>query len=749
MTKKEYSIEVGGKTMTAEFNDLADQANGAVMLRYGNTVVLATAVMGGMREGGDFFPLTVDYEERFYATGKILGSRFVRREGRPSTEAILSGRIVDRTIRPLFNQKIRNEVQVVITTISIDQDDPDVVAVIAASLALGTSDIPWNGPVSAVRMCRDGKWLVNPDFKAREEAGVSMEMVACGKDGMINMIEVGSKEISEDVANEGLKLASEEIEKVQKWQEKIIKEIGKKKTEVRLPEATPGTKELFDAEIRPKLAKYVFSGEPGKAKMGEINEKWTSLFAEKFPEGHAGMAQEVFEDAVNDLIHDGAIDEDKRADGRGMDEIRPLFVKAGGVSPILHGSGIFYRGGTHILSTLTLGSPGDAQVIEGVVADENKRFMHHYNFPPFSTGETGKIGGTNRRMIGHGALAEKALLPVVPDKDKFPYTIRLVSEAMASNGSTSMGSVCGSTLALMDGGVPIKAPVAGIASGLMMRAKAKGKAQNAKPEDGFDYKVLTDIQGPEDHHGDMDFKVAGTREGITAIQMDVKVGGIPLKILAEAFEKAKAARYTILDLIEKEIAKPRASISPNAPEIISMKIKPDQIGLVIGTGGKTINEIRDVTHVEDITIEDDGSVFITGKNGTAEKAREIIFNMTREYMPGERYDGEVTRLMDFGFFVKIGPNAEGLVHVSEMAPFRVERVETYVKEGDKVPVVVKEIDEKGRINLSIKQANPDFFTKKEETPRPARPTGGPSHSHGGLGGRGGHRMGGGPSRGFN
>jgi len=706
MHKKEYSIEVGGKTLTAEFNDLADQANGAVMLRYGNTVVLATAVMGKLRDG-DFFPLTVDYEERFYATGRILGSRFMRREGRPSTEAILSGRVVDRTIRPLFDQHMRNEVQVVLTTLSIDQDDPDMVAVIAASLALGTSDIPWGGPVSAVRICRNAEWLVNPDFKVKEQAGITLDLVACGKDGMINMIEVGSKEVSEESVNEGLALASAEIEKIQKWQEKVIKDIGKNKATVELPEPTPGTRELFAKEIAPKLAKYVFSGTPGHDKMGEINKVWTELFAEKFPEGDALMSQEVFEEAVNDLIHEGAIDNDKRADSRKMDEIRPLFVQAGGVSPILHGTGIFYRGGTHVMSTLTLGSPGDALIVEGLSVEENKRFMHHYNFPPFSTGETGKIGGTNRRMIGHGALAEKALLPVIPDKDKFPYTVRLVSEAFASNGSTSMGSVCGSTLALMDGGVPIKAPVAGIASGLMMR--------NPK-----EYKVLTDIQGPEDHHGDMDFKVAGTRAGITAVQMDVKVGGIPLPILAEAFVKAKTARFTILDLIEKEIAAPRPKISPNAPEIISMKIKPEQIGLVIGTGGKTINEIRDVTHVEDITIEDDGSVFITGKGGTAEKAREIIFNMTREYMPGERFEGEVTRLMDFGFFVKIGPNAEGMVHVSEMAPFRVERVETYVKEGDKVPVVVKEIDEKGRINLSIKQAKQDFFTKKEETPRPPR-----------------------------
>ena len=706
MNKKEYSIEIGGKTLTAEFNDLADQANGSVILRYGKTTVLGTAVMSKELKEGDFFPLTVDYEERFYATGKILGSRFMRREGRPSTEAILSGRIVDRTIRPLFNQKIRNEVQVVLTTLSIDQDDPDVVSVIAASLALGVSDIPWNGPVSAVRIGKDGTWLVNPDFKAREEAGVVLDMVACGKDGMINMIEVASKEVGEDIVNEALAKASENIEKIQEWQKKIFAEIGKKKTELFIATPTPGTKELFDKEIAPKMKSYVFSG-PGKKKLSEINDIWINTFKERMPEGDILQAQEIFEEAVNNLLHDEAIDNEARPDGRTLDEIRPLFAQAGGVSSILHGSGIFFRGGTHILSTLTLGSPGDALIIDGLTVQENKRFMHHYNFPPFSTGETGRMGGTNRRMIGHGALAEKALLPIIPAKEVFPYTIRMVSEALASNGSTSMGSVCGSTLALMDGGVPIKAPVAGIASGLMMRSPKE-------------YKVLTDIQGPEDHHGDMDFKVAGSREGITAVQMDVKVGGIPLKILSEAFEKAKSARFRILDVIEKEIAKPREKISPNAPEIIVMKIKPDQIGLVIGSGGKTINEIRDITHVEDITIEDDGSIFITGKNETAAKAKEIIFNMTREYVPGEKFTGEVVRLMDFGAFVKIGPNAEGLVHVSEMAPFRIERVETYVKEGDKVPVVVKEIDEKGRINLSIKQAQPDFFKKKEESPRPPR-----------------------------
>ncbi len=707
MTKKEYSIEIGGKTLTAEFNDLADQSHGSVSLKYGNTVILATSVMGKNPKDGDFFPLTVDYEERFYATGKILGSRFMRREGRPSTEAILSGRIVDRTIRPLFDQKIRNEVQVVVTTISIGEEDPDPISVIAASLALGTSDIPWNGPASAVRIAKKEALIVNPLTKDREAVDSSLDLIACGKDGMINMIEVGSKEVKEDLINEALALASSEIEKIQVWQKNIIKEIGKTKRQVQLPEETPGTRELFDKEIKNDLPDYVFSG-PGKKKLEEITDKWEKVFIQNFPEGNLGMAMMIFDEAVNDLLHEQAINNNRRPDGRTMDEIRPLFAKAGGISPIIHGAGTFYRGGTHVLSILTLGSPGDALLIDGLTVQENKRFMHHYNFPPFSTGEVGRMGGTNRRMIGHGALAEKALQAVIPDKEVFPYTIRLVSEALASNGSTSMGSVCGSTLALMDGGVPIKAPVAGIASGLMMK--------NDK-----EYKVLTDIQGPEDHHGDMDFKVAGTRDGVTAVQMDVKVGGIPLKILSEAFEKAKSARLRILDVIEKEISKPREKISPNAPEIIVMKIKVDQIGLVIGTGGKTINEIREVTQVEDITIEDDGTVFITGKNETAQKAKDIIYGMTREYLPGERFEGEVVKMMDFGAFVKIGPNAEGLVHVSEIAPFRVERVETYLKEGDKVPVVVKEKDEKGRLNLSIKSADSNFFTKKEETPKPRAP----------------------------
>ncbi len=701
MQKKQYSLEVNGKTLIAEFNDLTDQANGSVMLKYGNTVVLATAVMSKKaKEGAGWFPLTVDYEERFYAAGKILGGQYTRREGRPSDEAVLSGRIVDRTIRPLFDQYIRNEIQVVLTILSIDQDDPDVLGVIAASLAIGTSDIPWNGPVSAVRIAKIKgvkDFLINPTYISREDVNVELEMIACGKDKSINMIEVGSKELKNEVVAEALQFASDEIEKIQEFQKKIIAEIGKPKTIISKPEIAPEVTALFKDKIESKLETAVFSG-PGKKNIYAVEEEWISIFTEAFPEGNKSDAMEICENAINDILHKEAIEKNRRADSRTIDEVRPLFAEAGGISPILHGSGIFYRGGTHVLSALTLGGPQDSQTIEGMEVQMQKRFMHHYNFPPFSGGEVGRVGSTNRRMIGHGNLAEKALLAVIPSKETFPYTIRIVSESMASNGSTSMGSVCASTLALMDAGVPIKAPVAGIASGVMLSPNFD--------KDGK-YTLLTDIQGPEDSHGDMDFKVAGTREGITAIQMDVKVGGIPVKILAEALGKAEKARLQILDVIEKAIAKPREDISPNAPKILTIKIKQDQIGLVIGSGGKTIKDIKEKTGAE-IDIEDDGTVFVTGKNGSAEKALEMIESMTHEYKKGERFEGVVVKILDFGAFVRIGHNAEGLVHVSEIAPFRVDQVSKYLKEGQTVPVVVKETDEKGRINLSIKQADPNF-----------------------------------------
>jgi polyribonucleotide nucleotidyltransferase len=703
MHKQLFETKIAGKDFVVEFNDLAEQASGSAMVRYGESVILVTAVMSKKaKEGTDFLPLSVEFEEKFYASGKILGSRYVRREGKPSEAAILAGRIVDRTIRPLFDQHVRNDIQVIVTALSVGEEDTDIMSVIGASLALGTSSIPWNGPASAVRISRNKttkELVVNPTIADRAAQTFDFELTACGKDGKINMIELGGHEIQESEVNEALAKASQEIEALQVFQKSIISKIGKEKVVITKEPIPSELVSLFDSSILPKFGEYVFSNTPGDGKMSELHEIWTATAAEKYPDASPEKVAELFEEKVNAAIHKAAIEEGKRADGRGVDDIRPLFAQAGGISSIVHGSGIFYRGGTHILSMLTLGGPQDAMTIEGEDSGPGKRFMHHYNFPPFSTGETGRVGGLNRRMIGHGALAEKALEPIIPDQAVFPYTIRIVSEALSSNGSTSMGSVCGSTLALMDAGVPIKKPVAGIASGLMM--------------DGDRYKVLTDIQGPEDHHGDMDFKVAGTKDGITAIQMDVKVSGVPLNILSEAFEKARIARLKILDVITAAIPEPRKEISPNAPKILTMKVKQDQIGLVIGTGGKTIKDIKERSGAE-ILIEDDGTVYITGKNGAADKAKEIIYNMTREYVRGDRFEGQVTKILDFGAFVKISDSAEGLVHISEIAPFRVDKVENYLKEGDKVPVVVKEVDEKKRINLSIKLANPDFFQEAKK-----------------------------------
>jgi len=710
MTKKEFSTELGGKKLSAEFNDLVENANGSVILRYGATTLLATAIMSKCaKEGANFLPLTVDYEEKFYATGQILGSRYTRREGKPSDEAILTGRIVDRTIRPLFDQWIRNEIQIVITVLSLDQDDPDTLGVIAASLALGVSKIPFKGPVSSVRIGKhknDG-FQINPTYIERENELYEADLIACGKDGNINMVELGGDEVQEGTVVEALNLASTEIEKINAWQKTIIAEIGVAKVSVPKPVMPESVTKLFAEIIEPKLEGFVMSGIPGGSKIGEIMSEWMDLAEEKLSEEEASFAEQLFEEKVDAMIHEQVLKNDKRADGRKIDELRPLFAQAGGISPIIHGTGIFYRGGTHILSALTLGGPKDAQTIEGMEDQESKSFMHHYNFPPYSTGEVGRVGAMGRRVIGHGALAEKALKPMIPKQKDFPYTIRIVSEALSSNGSTSMGSVCGSTIALMDAGVPIKRPVAGIASGLMM-------------DDKGSFKILTDIQGPEDHYGDMDFKVAGTTNGITAIQMDVKVSGVPIPALAVAFEKAKIARLQILDVILKAIPEVRKDISPNAPKILTLKIQQDQIGMVIGSGGKTIKDIKEKSGA-DIDIEDDGTVYCTGKNGSAEKAKMIIESMTHEYKAGERYEGEVTKITDFGAFVKIGFDSEGLVHVSEIAPFRVDRIGDILKVGDKVPVVVKGVDERDRISLSIKSADPEFAKKKVVASAPVKP----------------------------
>lgn len=702
MQKKEYTLEVGGKTLTATFTDLAEQAHGSVMLKYGETVVLATACMSKDSQAGlGFFNLTVEYVERFYAAGKILGSKFMRREGRPSEEAVLGCRVIDRTIRPLFEQSMRHAVQVIVTVISVDDNDPTILAINAASLALAVSNIPWAGPVGAVRIGKyaDETLKINPSLTLRNtDDKYKFDLTVCGRGGTINMIEASAHQTKEDELEEALVRASEEISKIENWQKEIVKEIGKEKRVIEKDILNPESTDLFNQNILPKMEKAIFSG-PGKKEIDALHTEWNKLLKEKYPDAENLSAEDaLFDDTENDILHKKAITEDKRADGRKMDELRELYAQAGGISTILHGSGIFYRGGTHVLSVLTLGGPEDKNSVNSMLTTEEKRFMHHYNFPPYSAGEVGRTGSTNRREVGHGALAEKALAMVLPSATEFPYTIRLVSESVASNGSTSQASICASTLALMDGGVPIKAPVAGIAMGLMY-------------ENDTQYKILTDIQGPEDHHGDMDFKVAGTKDGITAIQLDVKVDGVPVKILGEAMRQSKATRVAIIDRILKEIDAPRKDISPNAPKILITKIRPDQIGMVIGGGGKTIKDIKERSGAE-VTIEDDGTVYFTGKDGSAEKAMQIVLDMTHVFQVGEMLKGEVVKVADFGAFVRLNDSTDGMVHISEIAPFRVERVSDIIKEGMIVPVKVIKVDEAaGRISLSIKEADPNFFPK--------------------------------------
>ncbi len=702
MQKKEYSVEIGGKTMTAVFTDLAEQAHGSVMLRYGETVVLATACMSkDSQKGLGWFNLTVDYVEKFYASGKILGGRFMKREGKPSEDAILGSRVIDRTLRPLFDQSIRHAVQVIVTVISADDEDPTILAVNAASLALAVSNIPWAGPVGCVRIGKydDDTLKINPSQKLREDdSQYKFDLTVCGKAGNINMIEASAHQTPEAELEEALKVASLEITKIEDFQKKIVAEIGKTKRVIPKEEINPESVKLFNENILPKMMEAIFAG-PGKEKIDELHGVWNKMVKEHYPDrDDFALEDALFDNTENDILHKEAINENKRADGRAMDELRDLYAQAGGVSSIVHGSGIFYRGGTHVLSVLTLGGPEDRQLLDGMQLKFEKRFMHHYNFPPYSAGEVGRAGFTNRREVGHGALAEKALAMVLPSVADFPYTIRIVSESMASNGSTSQASICASILALMDGGVPIKAPVGGIAMGLMYESDDK-------------YKILTDIQGPEDHHGDMDFKIAGTRDGVTAIQLDVKVEGVPIKILGEAMRQSKSARVAIIDRIEKEIPAPRAEISARAPKILIIKINPDKIGMVIGGGGKTIKEIKEKSGAE-ITIEDDGTVYFTGIGDSANKAKEIVEMMTHEYQVGEILKGEVVKVADFGAFVRLNAFTDGMVHISEIAPFRVERVADIIKEGMIVPVKIIKVDAvAGKISLSIREADKDFFKK--------------------------------------
>jgi len=704
MKNKEYEVEIGGKKITAMFTDLADQANGSVILKSGGTVVMATAVISkdaGSNPG--YFNLTVEYLEKFYAAGKILGSQFMRREGRPSDQAILSARVIDRTLRPLFDHHIKNAVQLIVTIIAVGKEDPKTLGINAASIALHTSDIPWAGPIGAVHLSTtktNAEVMIN-NYIPNASESYELDLMVCGKNGNINMIEAMAYEMEEEQMGECFDKAIVEIKKWEDFQKTIRAEIGKEKLSFPKSPLPKEVETLFETEIKAELDAKLFGNESKKT-IHDMWDKWKEIVDKKYEDNDdiKFSAEDYFEKYVDGVLHNAALTKKMRVDLREMDKIRPLYAKAGGISEVLHGSGIFYRGETHVLSVLTLAGPEGMNTINGMEFETKRRFMHHYNFPPYSSGETGRVGGINRREMGHGFLAEKALIPVLPEKTIFPYTIRVVSESTASNGSTSQASICAATIALMDGGVPIKRPVAGIALGVLL-----------DENDSTKYEILTDIQGPEDHYGDMDFKVAGTTNGITALQLDIKVDGVPVPVLKEALTHGKKARIEILKIITKEIFEPRKEISPNAPELLITQIKKDQIGLLIGPGGKNINAIREATGTE-ITIEEDGTVFITGKNGGAGRAKKLIEDMTHEYAIGEMATGEVVKIMDFGAFVKIGGETEGLVHISEIAPFRVERVSDMLKEGDKIPVKVIRVDERGKISLSIKDADKEFFSAK-------------------------------------
>jgi polyribonucleotide nucleotidyltransferase len=702
MEQKKWSLQIGGRILEVETGLLAGQANGAVTVRYGDTVVLATAVMskGASRISG-YFPLMVDFEERYYAAGKIKGSRFIKREGRPSDDAILSGRVVDRTIRPLFNARMRNEVQVVATVLSYDgENDPDILSVIAASTALSISNIPWNGPVAAVRVGKtDGDFILNPVNGEISEGKI--DLLIAGTKDKINMIEAAAKEIPEAEILKAFEFGFDAVKKIAEFIESIQKEIGKAKSEPVLLQGTPE----FEAKVKEILlangvedALYDRDKKVVAEKTEAAKAKVKEYIKESFTEGLdklAEIAEQVFEEVSDEIVHKNVLEKEQRPDGRKLTEIRHIECKVG-ILPRTHGTGLFTRGETQALTVTTLGSPGDEQTIDTMEVDMKKRYIHHYNFPPFSVGEVKPMRGPGRREVGHGALAEKALVPVLPSKEEFPYTILLVSEILSSNGSSSMASTCGSTLSLMDAGVPIKRPVSGIAMGIIIDQQLT--TNNQQPN----YKVLTDIQGLEDHYGDMDFKAAGSEVGITALQMDVKVDGVTLPMLEAVLNQSKGNRMEIMEKIKATINIPRTEMSQYAPRIVIMKINPEKIRNVIGTGGKIINAIIDETGVQ-IDIEDDGSVFITSSDQeSAKKAKEWIDNLTHEVKAGEVFQAKVTRLMNFGAFAEILPGQEGLIHISEMADRRVEKVEDVVNVGDIVPVKVKEIDNQGRINLSMK-----------------------------------------------
>jgi polyribonucleotide nucleotidyltransferase len=738
--KKTGKVEadLAGKKFSLESGFLAKQANGSVVVTLGETVVLVTAVMGkNIREGMEYFPLLVDYEERLYASGKIKGSRFIKREGKATDEAILSGRLIDRSIRPLFPDGMRNDVQVVATTLSLDEvNDPDILAINAASTALGISHIPFEGPVAAVRVGRrNGEFLINPSYEDRKLG--DLDLVVSGTADHIMMVEAGAKQITEADMVAAIKFAQKYLGQLIELQNDLIKQVGVPKAEVTLvlPDETilAEVKELawdrFNTEMYGK-----FDKDEREARIAKIIYEVMTAMLEKYKDNtelnvksHVKLALEKI---MKKVIRQNILEKDRRVDERPLNVTREVSCKVG-VLPRTHGSALFNRGETQILTTVTLGSSGDAQILDGMedfsVEGTTKRYIHHYNFPGYSVGEVAPIRGPGRREIGHGALAERAVEPVVPEKEKFPYTMRLVSEALGSNGSTSMASTCGSCLALMDAGVPITDMIGGVAMGLVF-----------EPSSGK-FKVLTDIQGIEDGNGDMDFKVTGSDKGITALQMDNKTKGLNVEILEQALTQARAGRMHILDKMKEALSAPRTEMSPYAPRITTMQINPDKIRDVIGSGGKVINKIIAETGVQ-IDIEDSGLVMVTSNNAEgSKKALEWIHNLTREIQVGEVFHGKVNRIMDFGAFVELTPGHDGLCHISELSWNRVGRVEDVVKIGDELDVKVVEIDHMGRVNLSHKiltpkpEGLPDQPERFDRGPR----NGGGNHHRGND--RGGHR----------
>ncbi|KAA9025831.1 polyribonucleotide nucleotidyltransferase [Niallia endozanthoxylica] len=687
--KHVYSIDWAGRKLTVEIGQLAKQANGAVLVRYGDSAVLSTATASKEPKNVDFFPLTVNYEERLYAVGKIPGG-FIKREGRPSERAILASRLIDRPIRPLFADGFRNEVQVVSMVMSVDQDcSTEMAAMFGSSLALSVSDIPFEGPIAGVTVGRiDNQFIINPTVEQAEKSDI--HLVVAGTKDAINMVEAGADEVPEETMLEAIMFGHEEIKRLIAFQESIVAEIGKGKLEVVLFELDS----VLEAEVRDLCeadmiqAIQVQEKHAREEAIKKVKDRILAHYEEKeAEEDTVKQVKQILDKLVKGEVRRLITEEKVRPDGRGIAEIRPLSSEVN-ILPRTHGSGLFTRGQTQALSICTLGALGDVQILDGLGLEEEKRFMHHYNFPNFSVGETGPMRGPGRREIGHGALGERALLAVIPDEKEFPYTVRLVSEVLESNGSTSQASICASTLAMMDAGVPIKAPVAGIAMGLV--------------KSGEHYTILTDIQGMEDHLGDMDFKVAGTAKGVTALQMDIKIAGLSQEILEEALQQAKKGRMQILDSMLATIDKPRGQLSKFAPKILTMAINPDKIRDVIGPSGKQINKIIEETGVK-IDIEQDGTVFISSVDEEMnQKAKHIIEDIVREVVAGQLYLGKVKRIEKFGAFVEIFQGKDGLVHISELAEERVGKVEDVVKIGDEMLVKVIEIDKQGRVNLSRK-----------------------------------------------